>query len=328
MLSRIAPPVGCCLIALALTAMPSRSAPWAKPFAHERSVWQLAFSGDGKKLAALTAKGVLIWDAATGDLVRRLDTPRTGHLLDLSPRGDVLAVYSPPEITLWDVAAGKPRRVFELELDEPINAMYSARLRFSPDGKFLVIHGDSASAYLLELSQGQLVRRFGGQAEVCDVAFSGDGKQLALATCDPAVQVFDPVSGKRLRTLDPEKGRFAHSVCFGKENHRLAAGGWDRIAVSESAGTSVELFQAGMQSVNRLAFAAEDRLLVSRSQDGKIRVWDIAARRVLRTYPSAGYDWALAPDGRILAVAVGRTIRFWDVSTGEERFTGKARRED
>jgi WD40 repeat protein len=79
-----------------------------------------------------------------------------------------------------------------------------------------------------------------------------------------------------------------------------------------------------MESVQRLAFAADDRLLVSGSQDGKIRVWDIAARRVLHAY--SGYNWALAPDGRTLAVPANRTIRLWDVLTGEERFSCKARR--
>jgi WD40 repeat protein len=181
-------------------------------------------------------------------------------------------------------------------------------LRFSPDGKFLVIFAGSASAYLLEPSEGRVVRQFGGLSEVQDVAFSTDGKQLALASCDPSVQVFDLRTGNCLHTLDPDKGRFAYSVCFDKEKRRIAAGGWDRITVSHRDGTGVDVLTAKMQAVTCVAFAADGRLLLTGSQDGKIRVWDMPARKVLRSY--SGYHWALSPDGKTLAVGARCTAVF------------------
>jgi WD40 repeat protein len=307
--------IGCCLFGLALPAMPSLSAPLPTAFQYEGAARQLIFSPDGKKLAAITGKGLLVWDTATGNVVRRLATPNNCALLDFSPEGDGLVVFCAGEITLWDVATGQNRRSFEVNVDEALNPRYSGKLRFSPDGEFLVLHADSASAYLLEPSQGKVVRRFGGRAQVQDAAFSTDGKQLALATYAPAVQVFDLGTGNRRRTLDPEKGRFAYSVCFDKEDRRIAAGGWDRITLSAVDGTRVDVLQADMGAVTHLGFAASGRLLLSRSQDGKIRVWDIAAHKVLRTHP--GSHWALSSDGKTLAMGVDRTMRFWDVVTND-----------
>jgi WD40 repeat protein len=315
-LIRISGPPGEALTVISLASMPE-SAPLTTPFRHEGAARQLAFSPDGKKLAAISGKGVLIWDALTGQVVRRLVTPNHCALLDFSPKGDVVVVFSAGDITFWDVGTGKNLRPFEVSVDEALNPMYSGNLRFSPDGKFLVIHAWSSSAYLLDASQGKPVRRFGGTAEVHDVAFSTDGKQLALATLDPSVQVFDLGTAKRLHKLDPEKGRFAYSVCFDKKSRRIAAGGWDRITMSDVDGTSVGVFKAKMEAVTRLAFAANGRLLLSGSQDGKIRVWDIAAGKVLRSY--SGSHWALSPDGKTLAVDTERTIRLWDVVTGKER---------
>lgn len=324
MIHRTSTRIGGYLLTLMLTAAPLSAQP-ATRFAHEGALRQLEFSVDGKKLTAITAKGIVVWDAVTGDIIRLLATSETNFLLDYSPTGDDLAVYhGGGEIGLWDIATGKRRRLIEIEVEgEGLSTMYSAKLRFAPDGKSLVLHADSASAFLVDLATGKVARQFGGCSQVHDIAFSADGQRLALATLNPSVQVFNPATGNRLHTLDPEKERFTYSICFAKDNRRIAAGGWDRIAVSELGGTKpAVLFKADMEAVTRLAFAGDDRLLVSGSQDGKIRVWDVAARKVLRTYP--GYHWALSPDGKTLAVGAERkgAVRFWNVLTGEKRSSG------
>lgn len=310
------------LITLALLALLFSSAPAATPFQHLGSAHHLAFSGDGKKLAAITGKEVVVWDVVTGTVVRRLATPSSCYLLDFSPKGDTLAMLCAEEIELWDIATAK--RLWSLEMDEPMGTMYSAGLRFSPDGKCLVLHADSVCAYLLDLPRRKVVARFGGQSEVHDIAFSHDGKRLALATFEPSVQVFDLPTGNGMTTFEPEKNRFTYSVCFDRKDQRIAAGGWDRITIVEVAGAKrVDLFQPGMESVHRVAFVGDGRLLVSGSQDGKVRVWDIAAGKVLRTY--RGYHWTVSPDGKTLALSAERTVRLWDAVTGEELVVGKGR---
>jgi WD40 repeat protein len=72
----------------------------------------LAFSPDGKSLAAVDRHAVKLWDTATNKETARFAPEKGGHVLSLafSPDGKTLAVGSAGGVvTLWDVSAGKVR---------------------------------------------------------------------------------------------------------------------------------------------------------------------------------------------------------------------------
>jgi WD40 repeat protein len=74
-----------------------------------------------------------------------------------------------------------------------------------------------------------------------------------------------------------------------------------------------------------LAFSPDGRLLASGDLSGVVKVWDVATRTGRATLlASEERDFAeeaaatvFAPDGRTLAVAVGRAVQLWDVATGK-----------
>jgi WD40 repeat protein len=150
------------------------------------------------------------WDAATGELGRSFRVAEKGLPYQvwrsrLSPDGKFLAVayqpegrgiFSPFPVRLWDATTGKPLH------DLPGHFTYVEALAFSPDGKSLA----SVGAALQPFAQ-QRLKRPAGQAFVWDVgtgkaaahlpvgasacAFAPDGKTLALATPDGAIQLWD-----------------------------------------------------------------------------------------------------------------------------------------
>lgn len=80
-----------------------------------------------------------------------------------------------------------------------------------------------------------------------------------------------------------------------------------------------------MDTVTAVVFSPDRRHLASGSKDGTAKIWELATRLELASFPGheggvAGL--ALSPNGRRLAV-VGRdgTVRVWHVATGKEAFS-------
>ena len=66
------------------------------------------------------------------------------------------------------------------------------------------------------------------------------------------------------------------------------------------------------------ALTADDRSLVTASEDGELAWWDLRSRRKTRTLPieTGLHALALSPDGRTAAVGIDRGIQLVDVRTG------------
>src|SRR5439155_12845531 len=71
----------------------------------------LAFSPDGRLLAAAAAGGTLVLlDAATGREQRKIETPQRVLSFAFSPDGRALAAENADRtVTLWEVASGRER---------------------------------------------------------------------------------------------------------------------------------------------------------------------------------------------------------------------------
>ena len=127
----------------------------------------------------------------------------------------------------------------------------------------------------------------------------------------------------------------AHSVDMSADGQRIVTGLYDGDVVlwDTSTGNELQRFSGHSDIVSRVVFSPDESQLLSGGLDRSIRLWDIASGDEVLNIESPGaiLNVAFAPDG-LRAVSssadaslgdvpddtVDRTIRVWDLTSGEE----------
>ncbi len=287
---------------------------------HLKSVWSVAFSPDGMRLASASADHTIrVWDAATGQTVQTL----AGHTkpvnsVAFNPDGTELASASDDKtICVWDVATWKPLRTLTGHTSKVTS------VAFSPDGTQLASGSDDDTIRVWDAATGDPVRTLTGhKAGVRSVAFSPDGTRLASGGSEGTIRVWDAATGDPVRTLT-EHTDGVRSVVFSPDGTRLASGSSDgTIRVWDAAtGEPVWKGNESLYSVYCVAFSPDGTRLAIASLGDTIRVWNAATGNPLRTL--AGHTdgvWSVvfSADGtRLASASLDRTIRVWDAVSEE-----------
>jgi dipeptidyl aminopeptidase/acylaminoacyl peptidase len=164
--------------------------------------------------------------------------------------------------------------------------------------------------------------RYRNVGRVVALAFSPDGKTLVASAWDRSLRLWDPATGKELRTFENPSG-YARLLAFAPDGRTFASGGNDAVIfLWETATGKVRRLEKHQGVVQALAFSPDGKTLVSRGVDSSIRFWDVSDEREVRRIdlpqgtPPA---FAFSPDGKRLAYQAERNlITVRDVATGRE----------
>jgi RNA polymerase sigma factor (sigma-70 family) len=273
-------------------------------FRYDGAVFALAFSPNGKTLAGSTTSCVYLWDAGTGKELHRLPVhPRVLiKCLDYSPDSTTLVVGAADNhddkvgrLTFWDVASGKKLRTLTMPRP-PVNQTWG--VRFAPDGKTLAVVGDAYLAHLLDLPSGRV--RATAEGGASNVVFSPDGKTVALRGSGQGARIYDATTGKRLRGFYESIKWKNSTLAYSPDGKILAVGNGDEIVLFDpETGKELGRLEAKMRGVVDLSFTPDGKTLVSGGEDGKLRLWDVAGRKIRRIFDGRMYanSMALSPDG-------------------------------
>lgn len=234
-------------------------------------IWGLAFDPQGTTLASGSGDGtVKLWQLASGKLLRSLGRDQQGAgSVAFGLQGAMLATGHPGNVRLWDASTGKLLRTFKKSAS-PV--AFHPQLEAVASGSGF----PESTLALWDVHKGQLLREFEGDAESINcVAFNSAGTILASSGRNGTINLWNPQTGKLLRTLTHAHEDIVVSLAFHPEGAVLASAGFDKTIKLWTAisGKLLRTLEGHTAHIDCAAFSPDGRLLASKSGDNTIRIW-------------------------------------------------------
>ncbi|MEA5521627.1 eIF2A-related protein [Limnoraphis robusta] len=154
---------------------------------------------------------------------------------------------------------------------------------------------------------------------VFSVAFSPDGKFLAVGDSRGIVQVWEATAGRVLLVLQGHLSG-VNSVAFSLDGKTLASGSYDRTIKlwRLSDGNCIRILEEHSDRVYSVAFSPNRKILASGSNDNTVKLWSLNNFTCLATLKGHSHgirSIAFSPDGKTLASgSLDNTIKLWSLN--------------
>jgi len=226
-----------------------------------RSIWSLAFSADGRYVAAACRRiggggipdggGGRCWDLTSGAAEPVVSLAENAYAVAFSPAGPAvtnsqpqlfqepaslmpsaggwLAVTTYEQVTFYEQPSAAAFRTY------PLSAMWAPAVTFVP-GADLAVVASNSFLYFLCLSRRERPKRVKtGSRTVAALAASPDGKTLLAGGRPGAVELYDTATRTRTTAYDFGIGGL-HAVAFAPDGLTFAAAGDAGLVVCDVAG--------------------------------------------------------------------------------------------
>lgn len=234
----------------------------------------------GWMLVTSDQRTVELREISTGKLVRSIDPGSTLMSGAISPDGSLLVLASADEIsaTVWNIETGElVRKLSGFETAAPV---YS--VRFAPDGKKLIWIA-RATVQWMDIASGSLGPILDHEDFVNAIAMRPDMQQIACASAGTingqfsgAIKLWDVTGGAAAATL-PTGDTVSSALAYSPDGRLLVDNEGNKIVVWEiSQQKKAATLASGEQTVNSAAFSPDGKTLATASDDGKVRLWQVA----------------------------------------------------
>lgn len=299
-------------------------------------------------IAAAGNSSVLhVWDAKSGEVIRNVRLAGEAWDLDFSPDGSLLAVglQTKPIVQALDTTDWQLRTALAGEGED------SSRVAFSPDGSLLASISFRGVLNIWSMPSGSLQRTFAAQLHEAEMAFSKDGKTIAVAggggntsavgaglgsttvisTGGTGVRLFDVSGSRGPATTTPQRVEYAvasadQRIIFGRD-----ASGAIRSWQGADRWVDVKNLKAGSRGdgsfVWYLTMSGDGRVGMTQSPDGSLGVHDLENGVTISRFEKEQPPYvggAISFDGSEFAVVrADGTLRVLDAKSGQIRWSSK-----
>jgi len=311
----------------------------------------MAMSADGRLVAAEDNEGVSILDTSTERVLHtfKVFLPKTSYSfpdtgkkiaglqsIAFSKDGSLLALGSDRrKPVLLDITSGQEPDYWK---DSTLNAAQTPNVghkfdcyavAFSPDGRFiasaareveeniadrtLTIVENAVSMWEIRTGVARSIRLF---ETVTALSFSPDGRWLAAGTENNTIRIGDLYAGKELRVLSGHSGG-VNFVTFSPDGKLLAAAAGSEVKLWDTQTWKDRNLEGHTNTVTSVSFSGDGQQLVSSSEDGSTRIWNVKTGEELAKLVALDTDdWAVVtPDGRFDASSDAMKLMHWTVGT-------------
>jgi len=159
-----------------------------------------------------------------------------------------------------------------------------------------------------------------GERQVYSLAFSPDGRYLAVGTASPTIQIWDVTTGELFVELEGHTSRVTE-VLFSPDGSLLASGSWDKTVIVWQTEDWAPLYtiQDHENYIGAIAFSPDGALLASGgtsvivvdAETGE-QVYELSSSSII------AHDIFFSHDGTQLYAAHGEVnVAIWDLETGQ-----------
>lgn len=272
----------------------------------QRSAWtglgagvgDLAFTSDGKVLAALVGDRIILWNVADGKKLKSIPAGGWIRMITFSSDGSKLAAATGDEAIVWDVNSGK-------EICRFSEGFTGYCVQIAPSGMVAISCGDERAVRLWNIETGKQISSaiFHGTS-VLSVAFDRQGRRVVTGCDDRTSRIWTVGTEPSQKNVIVLSGhdRGVTSAAFSPNGEQVVTASEDktvRVWNSES-GASIAVFAGHTEGVTKAVFSPGGDQIVSVSSDGTIRVWQLfPTTQALVNYAKRVVPRALTPEQRL-----------------------------
>lgn len=280
----------------------------------------LTWSPDGKQIAIACVHGVVLADAASGQVLRTLaNIGKRAH--SVAWNGDLIAYgQSDGHVSRWEASSGTHLST------ETIHIKDVSLLRFSPDGSQLASSGDQGVIHVSPRSGGKPLFSFAGHMdEIKGLSWSPDGRTIASTGTDDTVRLWQLVA--RQQNL-PADGKKVDSLAWNPAGTLVATTNSSHGVIISDPRTK-RIQQWIDQDADFVAWSPDGRRIVFAEFDrGDLTVWDIEKKAQVGRLPrpESNLDLVSWSPGTQIVATFRSGFRVWDATTFAEVFAKTNRR--
>lgn len=299
---------------------------------HLNSVYSVKFNPDDTKLISCSRDTTIrIWDFNSGNELSKIFTGARGLAdVDISPDGKKIIFCS---WYLKESGVNGLISLYDFETNEKIwttdyNTHPLVAVKFSADGERFAVGSWEANASIWELGNLSNPKIFDFSdvkeySAVDNIAFSPDGKFIAVATKNATPRVWEIETGKLVYELRGHQ-KPVISIAYSMDGKQLYTSGNDATIIiwNAESGKKISRIFGHEDNVSSISTSPDGKYFITSSADKTVRLWN--AENGLEFSDPNGrhkdimYAFDLSDDGKILATGgPDSTLSIWNAETGK-----------